>query len=134
MQKVETVKHIQEQFPEISNARAWRLISISRTEKYHISKMKAKDKPVPEAITKVVSRRRYVRKKLIAKVIRLHPELGSSRICRVYVKHGFSLPSKPGKRIRSRKPEPLSNPLKKKIIAYRFYERCPCKWSQDSHI
>jgi len=113
VQKVETVKHIQKQFPETSYARACRLIGISRTKKYHISKMEAKDKSVLEAITEAVSKRRYGRKKVIAKVIRLHPEMRSSRIRRVYVKHGFSLPSKPSKRIRSRKPNPITIPMEK---------------------
>lgn len=113
VQKVEAVKYIQKQFPETSYARACKLTGISRSKKYHISKMEAKDMPILEAITEAVSKRRYGRKKVIAKVVRLHPEMGISRIRRVYVKHGFSLPSKPSKRIRSRIPNPLSIPMEK---------------------
>ena len=75
--------------------------------------MKEKDKPILEAIKEVVSKRRYGRKKVMAKVVKLHPQMGKSKIRRVYVQHGFSLPSKPTKRIRSRKPNPLTTPLEK---------------------
>lgn len=75
--------------------------------------MEEKEKPILEAIKQVVSKRRYGRKKVIAKVIRLHPEIGKSRIRRVYVKHGFSLPAKPSKRLRSRVANPLVIPMEK---------------------
>ena len=113
MQKTEAVKYIEKQFPEVSYARACKLMCMSRTKKYHISKMEEKDKPILEAIREAVSKRRYGRKKVIAKVVNLHPQMGKSRIRRVYVKHGFSLPSKPTKRLRTRKPNPLNTPLEK---------------------
>lgn len=113
MQKQVVVKYIEKQYPTISYARACKLIGMSRTRKYHISKMEAKDKPILEAIKEAVSKRRYGRKKVIAKVVKLHPEMGRSRIRRVYVKHGFSLPSKPTKRLRSREPNPLIIPMEK---------------------
>lgn len=113
MQKEETVKYIQIRFPEASYVRACKLMGVSRTKKYRISKMEVKDKPILDAITEAVKKRRYGRKKVIAKVIKLHPEMGVSKIRRVYVKHGFSLPTKPCKRIRSIKPNPLTIPLEK---------------------
>lgn len=112
-QREEAVKHIQKLFPEASYARACRLIGMSRTKKYYISKMDQKDAPVLEAIKVAISKRHYGRKKVISKVIKLHPEMSKFRIRRVYVKNGFSLPSKPTKRIRSRKPNPLTTPLKR---------------------
>ena len=111
--KVEIVKHVHQQFPEISYARACRLIGLLRTKKYHFPKVEAKDRLVLEAITEAVSKRRYGRKKAIAKVMRLHPEMRSSRIRRIYVKHGFSLPSKVSKRIKTRRPNPLQIPVEK---------------------
>jgi len=75
--------------------------------------MKVKDQPILEAIQQAVAKRRYGRKKVIAKVIKLHPQMGKSKIRRVYVQHGFSLPSKPTKRLRSRVPNPLSIPLER---------------------
>lgn len=113
MQRQEMVVYIQKQFPQISYARACKLTSMSRTKKYHVSKMDEKDKPILEAIKEATSKRRYGRKKVIAKVISLYPQMGKSRVRRVYVKHGFSLPSKPTKRLRTRKSNPLSTPLEK---------------------
>ncbi len=113
MQKEEAVKYIRVRFPKASYARACRLMGVSRTKKNRISKMELKDKPILDAITEAVSKRRYGRKKVIAKLIKLYPNMGISRIRRVYVKNGFSLPTKPSKRIRSIKPNPLTIPLEK---------------------
>jgi putative transposase len=75
--------------------------------------MEEKEKPILEAIKEVVSKRRYGRKKVMAKVVKLHPDMSPFRIRRVYVKYGFSLPSKPTKRIRSVKANPVTVPEKK---------------------
>ncbi len=112
-QKEGVVIYIEKQFPVVSYARACRLIGMSRTKKYHISKMKEKDKPIIEAIKEAVSKRRYGRKKVIAKIKKRNLGLSEFRIRRVYVKYGFSLPTKPSKRLRCREPNPLTIPLEK---------------------
>lgn len=113
VQKKEVVAQIVKEHSAVSYARACRLLGVSRTQKYHNSKMEEKEKPIVEAIKQAVANRRYGRKKVMAKVMKLHPEMSPFRIRRVYVKYGFSLPSKPTKRVRSVKANPISVPEKK---------------------
>lgn len=113
VQKQQVVAHIEKEHLVVSHARACRLLSFSRTKKYHCSKMEEKEKLIVEAIKQAVSNRRYGRKKVMAKVVKLHPDMSPFRIRRVYVKYGFSLPSKPAKRMRSVKANPICVPEKK---------------------
>lgn len=105
--------HVEKQYPIASHARASKLLSQTRSKKYYKSRMEEKEKPIVEAIKEATANRRYGRKKVMAKVIRLHPEMSTYRIRRVYVKYGFSLPTKPSKRMRLVEANPLEIPLKK---------------------
>lgn len=77
--------------------------------------MSEKDRPIEKAIETVIKGQRIGRKKVICKVQRLFPELGSSRIRRVYEKKGYSLFKKPKKRRNDVPPNPIEKvdaPLK----------------------
>jgi hypothetical protein len=63
--------HVTKQYPQAFHARACRLLSQTRSKKYHQSKMEEKEKPILEAIKEATAHQRYGCKKVIAKVIRL---------------------------------------------------------------
>lgn len=110
-QKEEAVRYVMKKYALKSHARACRLVRLSRTRRYYVSKMEAKEKPVLEAIEEVLKSRRYGRKKVIGKLAHQKPELSPFKIRRVYVKYGFSLPVKPSKRVRCVKSNPLVIPM-----------------------
>lgn len=88
-------------------------MNCSRTNKYYNKKMPQKDSIVREAIMEVMGTSRIGRRKVIVKVKRRNPDLGSSRIRRVYEKSGFSL-YKRHKRKRFDNPaNPVSVPMEK---------------------
>jgi hypothetical protein len=71
-QKEEAMAHITKQYPNVYHAHACRLLSQTRSKKYHQSKMKEKEKKlILEAIKEATAHRRYGRKKVMAIVIRL---------------------------------------------------------------
>lgn len=69
--------------------------------------MPEKDSFVSDAIKEVLGTSRLGRKKVIIKVQRKHPELGASKIRRVYEKEGFSL----YKRMKKRRIDNPANPI-----------------------
>jgi putative transposase len=75
--------------------------------------MPFKDQPVKEAIMVVLKGCKKGRKKVIRMVQRIHPEMKSSKIRRVYVDSGLSLYRPVRKRRVSKKPEPLAVPMAK---------------------
>jgi hypothetical protein len=60
-QKEEVLAYVEKQYPKSSHARACRLLSQTRSKKYHQSKMKEKEKPIVEAIKEATAHRRYGR-------------------------------------------------------------------------
>lgn len=62
--------------------------------------MPMKDAPIKSAIEQVINGSRKGRKKVIRLVQRKHPELGASKIRRVYEQEGFSLMKRLKRRIR----------------------------------
>lgn len=72
--------------------------------------MPLKDKFIAELIGKVVGTTRRGRKKVIPLVQRINPELGSSRIRRVYFQGGFSLMKRMKRRLRNNPPNPAIVP------------------------
>jgi hypothetical protein len=76
---------------QTSHAQARKLVGCSRTKKYYHKRMPAKDAVVKEVIEQVIGRSRNGRTKVIKLVQKKHPELGDSKIRRVYENEGFSL-------------------------------------------
>ena len=98
---------VQELFPKLSHVRACKLINCSRSKKYYQKRMPAKDAVVKAAIRGVIGTTRLGRKKVIVKVQKKHPNLGASKIRRVYQKEGFSL----YKRMKKRRNDNPANPI-----------------------
>ena len=73
--------------------------------------MPVKDRPLKEAIEKVIGNSRKGRKKVIPLVRRIYPDAGISQIRRVYCQHGFALMKRMKKRTRNNPPNPAAVPL-----------------------
>lgn len=71
--------------------------------------MPIKDQPIKEAIEKVIGSSRKGRKKVIKLVKKEHPEIGSSKIRRIYERNGFALMQKQKKRR-------FNNPKNKAVV------------------
>ncbi|MFM6282091.1 MAG: hypothetical protein ACKPE2_28220 [Dolichospermum sp.] len=71
---------------QMSHAQACKLVGTSRTRKYYHKRMPAKDAVVKKAIEEVIGCSRKGRTKVIKLVQKKHPELGDSKIRRVYEK------------------------------------------------
>jgi hypothetical protein len=84
----------------MSHAQACKLVGCSRTKKYYQKRMPAKDAVVKKAIEEVIGSSRKGRMKVIKLVQKKHPEMGDSKIRRVYENEGFLLSKKPRKRIK----------------------------------
>ena len=97
---------------QMSHAQACKLVGCSRTKKYYQKRMPAKDAVVKKAIEEVIGSSRKGRMKVIKLVQKKHPEMGDSKIRRVYENEGFSLNKKPRKRIKDNPSNPISIPLK----------------------
>lgn len=96
------------------------MLGLSRNSKYYDKKQPKKDEKVKEAIELVLPGCRKGRKKIIRMVQKKHPEIGASRIRRVYTNAGLSLWAKLGKR----QPRAVANPLP---ICHQVNE----EWSVD---
>lgn len=90
-QKEQCLHFVKERFPNVSHAKACRILNCSPKKKYYRKIMPEKDKVIEAAIKKVVGVSRLGRRKVIVKVKRNHPDLGAFRIRRVYENKGFSL-------------------------------------------
>lgn len=77
--------------------------------------MPEKDKPLEEAIRKVIGNSRKGRKKVIPLVRKANPDFGSSRIRRVYEQKGFSLMKRHKMRMRNNPKNPATVPLQPNI-------------------
>src|SRR5690606_36207766 len=71
----------------------------------------AKDLIVKEAIQSVMGSTRKGRNKISRRVQKVYPNLSASKIRRVYVREGFSLPQKPRKRVNNNPVNPIVIPL-----------------------
>ncbi|MBL7838127.1 MAG: IS3 family transposase [Bacteroidetes bacterium] len=112
-QKEQCLIYIREHYPKVSHAKACKLMNCSRTNKYYNKKMPKKDEVVKEVIMNAMGTSRIGRRKVIVKVRRKNPDLGSSRIRRVYEQSGLSL-YKRHKRKRINNPaNPISVPMEK---------------------
>ncbi|MCK6612053.1 MAG: IS3 family transposase [Bacteroidia bacterium] len=98
---------------EVSHARACRLLGCSRKTKYYKHKMPIKDKRIKEIIQKAIGTTRKGRVKVIKQVQKDYPELGVSKIRRVYEREGFSLSKKLRRRIKDNPKNPIQLPLAK---------------------
>lgn len=95
----------------MSHARACRMVGASRARKYYQKRMPAKDAVVKKAIEEVIGSSRKGRMKVIKLVQKKHPELGDSKIRRVYENAGFSLSKRLRRRIKDNPANPISIPL-----------------------
>lgn len=73
--------------------------------------MPGKDIVVKQAIESVMGSTRKGRNKIIRLVQKNHPQLGASKIRRVYERAGFSLSKKWRRRMKDNSPNPISIPL-----------------------
>lgn len=96
----------------MSHAQACKLVGASRTGKYYQKRMPAKDAVVKKAIEQVIGSSRKGRIKVIKLVQRKHPEMGDSKIRRVYENEGFALSRKLRRRIKDNPANPIAIPLK----------------------
>jgi putative transposase len=106
-QKEQCLAFVQEVFPKLSYAKACKLFNCSRTKRYYKKRMPEKDTLLKEAINDVIGTSRLGRRKVIVKVQRKYPHIGSSKIRRVYEKEGFSL----YKRMKKRRVDNPANPI-----------------------
>ncbi len=83
----------------------------SRGKKYYQKKMPIKDAAVEAIIREVIGTSRKGRKKVIRLVQRKHPQIGASKIRRVYQQNGFSLMKKLKRRFRNNPKNPAWVPL-----------------------
>ncbi len=113
MQKEQCLGMIKEFRPNLSNAKACKLLNCSRTSKYYEKRMPAKDLVIEQLISNVVGVSRIGRQKVIVKVQRKHPEIGASRIRRVYENRGFSL----FKRMKNKRLNNPANPISVPLAA-----------------
>lgn len=97
---------------QMSHAQACKVVGCSRTKTYYQKRMPAKDAVVKKAIEEVIGSSRKGRTKVIKLVQKKYPELGDSKIRRVYENEGFSLSKKLRRRIKDNPANPISIPLK----------------------
>jgi putative transposase len=83
--------------------------------KYYKKLMPQKDAPIRLAIQEAIGKTRRGRKKIIAMVRRKNPEIGSSKIRRIYQKEGFALYMKPTKRRKAIVSNPAYMPLSENV-------------------
>jgi putative transposase len=95
----------------ITHARACKLFDCSRKNKYYHKVMPLKDEKIEMEIRSVIGNSRKGRKKVIPLVRKKHPEIGCSRIRRVYVQKGFALMKRMKYKLRNNPKNPASVPL-----------------------
>jgi putative transposase len=106
---------VNEIYPNVSHAKTCKLLNCSRTKKYYQKKMPIKDVKTREAIESVLGTWRMGRKKVIYQVRKKHPEMGASKIRRVYENEGFSLWKRLKKRRFNNPANPIEVPLKANV-------------------
>jgi putative transposase len=112
-QKEQCLTFVQETFPKLSYAKACKLVSCSRTNKYYEKVMSEKDVVVKDAISSVIGTSRLGRRKVVVKVQKKYPDMGTAKIRRVYEKEGFS----PYKRMKKRRIDNPANPIEVPLAA-----------------
>ena len=113
-QREQCVSYSSENF-SISHARACNLFDCSRQNKYYLMKMPLKDQPIEDAIRAVIGNTRKGRKKVIALIKRKSPEIGSSKIRRIYQAKGFALMKRFKRRMRNNPKNPATVPFEANI-------------------
>lgn len=94
----------------LPHARACRIVGQSRTNKYYKKVMPEKDSQLKTIISEVIGTTRKGREKVIRAVQKRYPEIGSSKIRRVYEREGFSLHKKLKKRVNNNPANPILIP------------------------
>ena len=107
MQKEQCVEYIRETQERVSCARACRLVGLSRSVMYYEKKLAVKDAHIKEIILLVMGTQRKGRKKVIPLVQKQDPNIGQSRIRRVYQNEGLSLRSRMCKQRPKKDPNPM---------------------------
>jgi len=96
---------------KISHSQACRIINCTRSKTYYEKKMPTKDAIIKQAIDQVIGTSRKGRIKVIKLVQKQHPEIGSSRIRRVYENSGLALSKRLRRRIKDNPANPIEIPL-----------------------
>ena len=107
VQKEQCVRYIRDTFKKVSRARACRLAGFARSGMYYDKKLPSRDHALKEVILSAIGSRRIGRKKVIVLVQRIHPDIGASKIRRVYQNEGLSLRS----RMRKARFKQVANPI-----------------------
>jgi len=113
LQKEQCLEMVKKLRPDLSHAKACKILNCSRTNKYYKKKMPEKDALIHQIISSVVGVTRIGRRKVTVKVQKKHPEIGSSRIRRVYTRNGFSL----FKRMKNKRVDNPANPIAIPFVA-----------------
>lgn len=87
------------------------MLNCTRTKAYYQKKMPQKDTKIKQAIDQVLGTSRKGRIKVIKLVQKIHPEIGSSRIRRVYEHSGLALSKKLRRRIKDNPANPIEMPF-----------------------
>lgn len=111
MQKQNYVEYLKDNHL-VSHARACKIMQVSRSSKYYDKKMPEKDAKLKTIIASVIGSSRKGREKVIRLVQKKHPNIGSSKIRRVYEKEGFSLYRRLKRRLKQQIANPITIPLK----------------------
>jgi putative transposase len=100
---------------QIAHSRACNLFNCSRKNKYYHKRMPLKDEPIEKAIRDVIGNSRKGRKKVIALIRKKRPELGVSKIRRVYHLKGFALMKRFKTKMRNNPKNPAIVPMQPNI-------------------
>lgn len=96
---------------QLSRMQACKILKCSRNSKYYHKLMPEKDNQIKQAIEKTIGYSRKGRMKVIRLIQKEHPQIGSSRIRRVYERYGFALTKKLKRRIKDNPKNPIAIPL-----------------------
>lgn len=87
------------------------MINCTRTKAYYQKKMPLKDIQIKQAIDQVLGNSRKGRTKVIKLVQKRYPQIGSSRIRRVYERSGLALSKRLRRRIKDNPANPIEMPF-----------------------
>lgn len=96
---------------KLSHSQACKIVNCTRSKTYYRKKMPEKDIFIKQAIEQVIGTSRKGRTKVIKLVQKTHPEIGSSRIRRVYERSGLALSKKLRRRIKDNPANPIEIPF-----------------------
>lgn len=100
---------------KLSRHRASKILKCSRNSVYYQKLMPEKDAIIKKEIEQTIGCSRKGRMKVIRLIQKTNPQIGSSRIRRVYQQYGFALSKKFKRRIKNNPKNPISIPLVRNV-------------------